>query len=123
MSKPFDPVQVKRNQMRKFRWLELVAQHPGFRRKPIMYRLAIYVSKCFHTGLGYIEFSIDGAAAWLDVDPSQIVRARNELVKLGWLLMIKAATPSRKYYSANRYDLAGGPEDYLLDDDSPALEP
>lgn len=116
MSKKFDPDVMKFHMRRKLRWLELIAQHPSYTRKAMVFRLGIFIMKKFHTGLGYIEFSIKEAAKWLCVDDSQVVRARNLLVRHGWLRLVKSATLSRRTYSANRYDIAGGPEDYLLDD-------
>jgi hypothetical protein len=97
------------NQRRKFHWLRLVAKYPGFRRKALMLRLCIYIADQYHTNFGTIEFSMDTAAKALDCDPSQIARARGELVQLGWLILVQGATFSRRSYSANRYNLSGGP--------------
>jgi hypothetical protein len=97
------------NQKRKFHWLQLVAQYPGFRRKALMLRLCIYIADQYHTNYGTIEFSMDTAAQALDCDSSQIARARRELVQLGWIVLVQAASFGRKSYSANKYDLAGGP--------------
>jgi hypothetical protein len=102
------------NQLRKFHWLLLVAKYEGFRRKALMLRLCIYIADQYHTDLGTIEFSMDTAAKALDCDPSQIARARGELVQLGWLVLVHGATHSRKQYSANKYDLSGGPDQYEL---------
>jgi hypothetical protein len=116
MKKPTTPDQVQRNQRRKFRWLELVAQCPAFRKKAVAMRLAVYIMKNYHTFHGYIEFSKNAAALWLELDPSQVTRARNLFVKLGWLRLVRTARAQRFGYSANRYDLAGGPDDLILDD-------
>ncbi len=114
MTQRFDPEIMSLNQKRKINWLCFVAKDPRFHRKALTLRLAVYIFERYHTGLGYIEFSKTHAAKWLEVDPSQIVRCRQELVKLGWLKLVAPAKLTRKYYSANRYDLTGGPEDYLL---------
>lgn len=107
--KPAHLTVTEYNQHRKFHWLKLIAQYPGFRKKALMLRLCILIADRFHTDRGIIEFSIDFAAEALDCDPSQIARARGELVQLGWLALVKSATFSRRSYSANQYDLSGGP--------------
>lgn len=119
MAQNFDPDVMRFHQKRKVTWLRHIAKDPRFHRKALTLRLAVYIFDRFHTGLGYIEFSMNHAAAWLDVDPSQIARCRKELVKLGWLRLVAPAKLTRQSYSANRYDLAGGPEDYLLDVTAP----
>lgn len=105
---------VQYHQRKKFRWLQLIAKCPKLRKSPFVLRLCICIADRYHTELGYIEFSKNAAAEWLDADPGQVTRARKLLVKLGWLLLVRSATLSRQNYSANRYDLAGGPEDHDL---------
>lgn len=98
------------NQHRKFNWLRLIARFWGFRKKALTLRLCILIADRFHTDMGHIEFSLEFAAEALDCDPSQIARARRELVQLQWLVLKEKAKSTRQSYSANKYDLGGGPE-------------
>lgn len=74
-----------------------------------------YIMHHYHVGKEYVEFSNNSAAKALDVDPRQIARAKKAIIDRGWLRLARAYDRASMRWNANRYVLAGGPEDLILE--------
>lgn len=98
----------------RFTWHEWVLKDPAVRRHPTALALAGHVMHRFHPAKGYAEFSINGAAEALNMEPRSAVRARQYLVKRGWIRLVEVRTNQRGGWTANRYILTGGPGDLDL---------
>jgi hypothetical protein len=94
----------------RFKWHEAVIKDQRLSRNTMAIRLAGYILHRFHPRYGFAQFSSNSAAAFFDVDPRQIKRAKKLLVRQGWIRLIETQV-SPKSWQAERYGLAGGPED------------
>jgi hypothetical protein len=100
----------------RFRWHELVLKDPYLTKHPVALKLAGFVMHRFVSKNNCAEFSFDMAAECLSVAKRSVIRARNVLVKRGWL-QIKAKPQGRtRYWSATKYSLSGGPDDLIIGD-------
>jgi hypothetical protein len=115
MGKSISEEELRRRNRRKFYWHTKAMNDPFFRRKALALRLLDFIMHRYHTGKGYIEFSNNSAAQALDVEPRQIARAKRQFIERGWLKLVGAYDRRLRKWNANRYDLAGGPEDLILD--------
>lgn len=111
---PADEEMRRRNRI-KFNWHMLAVKDPAFRGHWVIPALLDFIMHTYHVGRQCVEFSNNSAAKALDVDPRQIARAKKAIIERGWLRLIRAYDRKSNRWNANRYTLAGGPEDLLLD--------
>lgn len=111
---PTDDELRRRNRI-KFNWHMRAIKDPAFRGHWVIPALLDFIMHTYHVGKGYVEFSNNSAAIALDVDARQIARAKKAIIERGWLRLVRAYDRASKRWNANRYALAGGPEDLILE--------
>ena len=100
----------------RFRWHEAVLKDPVIRTYPSAIALAGHVMHRYQPHKGYAQFSIASAAKALGFDERTLKRARKLLRELGWIRPYER--PDKRGpggWRANKYTLAGGPDDLLFD--------
>jgi hypothetical protein len=106
-----DPAELKGINHARHKWLELVVRDPIAQKRPTAVVLAVFVFQRFHAVHGFAEFSDNYAARELGLDRRSIARAKNFLLKRGWLSLKEKYKPGVRGYMANRYAFAFGPDD------------
>lgn len=97
----------------RFQWHEAVLKDPAIHAWPSAIALAGHV---MHRFKGYAQFSIASAAKALGFEERTLKRARKFLQKRGWIRPDdRPVKRGAGGWRANRYVLAGGPEDLLFD--------
>jgi hypothetical protein len=97
----------------RFSWHEKVLSDEGIRRHPNALVFAGHIMHKFNPDRGYAEVSLKGVERERRMLKSSALRARNLLIKRGWLIIREPYTP-KLGWSATRYALGGGPQDLLL---------
>ncbi len=110
---PDDDAKSK-NRMR-FYWHEKVIASVALRRFPNAIVLAGYMLHRFHVGKGYVQLSFNSAAKELQMPRTSVIRARNRLLRQGWITVLEQPERGVEKWPAIKYGLAGGPDDLLLD--------
>ena len=100
----------------RFSWHEHILQDGHVRRYPTALALAGHIMHRFRPDLGYAEVSFKGAAKALNLEPRSVVRARDVLVKRGWIALKEKRMSQQRGWAANRYTLSGGPDDLLIEE-------
>ena len=99
----------------RFNWHESVIADPVANKRPAALALAGYIMHRFKAETGTAEFSTKGAAKALNYPVRSIARAKEFLIKRGWISLKEEYKPTRVRWTANRYILTGGPDDLLFD--------
>lgn len=101
----------------RFRWHEAVLKDPVIRKCPSAIALAGHVMHRFQADKGFAQFSIASAEKALGFDQRTLKRARKLLQEIGWIRPDdRPVKRGPGGWRANRYILAGGPEDLLFDE-------
>lgn len=116
MSGEVERAKIRQINSLRFAWHEQVLKDADLRNHPTALALAGHIMHRFRPDKGYAEFSFKGAADALSMEPRSVIRARDVLVKRGWIALKEKRMSQTKGWAANRYSLSGGPDDLLLDE-------
>lgn len=97
----------------RFSWHEKLLADTDVRRFPNALVFAAYIMHRFNPDRGYAEVSLGELERKLNMPKCSAIRARNGLLRRGWLIIREKYKPSLRW-SATRYALGGGPEDLDL---------
>lgn len=97
-------------------WHERLLGDVVLRKTPTALCFAGLVLHRFHVEKGYAEISFDTAMRKLNMQKTSVIRARDCLIRRGWVQMREQDMTEAGSYRASRYTLAGGPDDLLLDE-------
>lgn len=105
-------------QARKLAWHQKLIADPEMHKGGAPLAFAGLVLHRYHIKLGYAEISVNYAMAKLRMPETTVQRARRLLVARHWIVLWKPPVPPkrRRPDMPQRYALAGGPDDLLLDE-------
>ena len=96
-------------------WHQQILADPDVRKHPTALAFAGHVMHRFHVDKGHAEISHKSAAKALGMQKGSALRARNYLLKRGWLQVLERTRSDSGGWCAIRYSLAGGPDDLALE--------
>jgi hypothetical protein len=99
----------------RFNWHERLISDAVLRKTPTALCFAGLVLHRFQLEKGYAEISFDTAMRKLNMQKTSVIRARDCLIRRGWVQLREQDKTDAGGYRASRYTLAGGPDDLLLD--------
>jgi hypothetical protein len=115
MAAPSSAEERKYVNAHRFSWHEKVLADAELRRFPTALVLAGYIMHRFRADDGCAEISNESAGHALNMPSRSVIRAKQVLLRRGWIRPFDGARKRRKGWSASRYMLTGGPEDLLID--------
>ena len=99
----------------RFQWHEGVLRDAEVRQHPTALALAGHIMHRFVAKNGWAQFSNNSAAKELNMEARSVARAKDYLIKRGWIRLHSKADKRARGWGANRYILTGGPDDLLFD--------
>lgn len=99
----------------RFSWHEKVIADAELRQYPTALALAGHIMHRYKSDAGCAEFSNESAARALSMDARSVNRAKKKLIDRGWIKLFDGRRRRSTGWSANRYRLAGGPDDLDLE--------
>lgn len=100
----------------RFRWHAEAIKDPEIQNSPTAVALVGHIMHRFKAEEGAATFSTSRAAKAIRRCGRSVDRAKALLQKRNWIVRIEGAEGKAKRWGANRYRLAGGPEDLLLEE-------
>lgn len=98
----------------RFRWHEKIIADAELRRYPTALALASHIMHRFRADDGCAEFSNESAGRALSMDPRSVIRAKQYLIKRGWIRLFDGRRRRSTGWTGQRFILTGGPEDLDL---------
>jgi hypothetical protein len=95
----------------RFGWHEQVLRDAELRRRPTALLFASHIMHRFDPTAGFASISLRAAAKALNLDRTSVVRARDALIRRGWVQKLADVINERGEHLPTRYSLAGGPDD------------
>ena len=99
----------------RFQWHEKILMDAKIRKNPTALALAGHIMHRVVAQKGWAQFSNQSAATALSMEVRSVARAKNCLIERGWIRLHSQVAKRGRGWGANRYILAGGPDDLLFD--------